>query len=206
MAILALRSSFCEPKDEVTDRPCSTTLFSSYSLQLFAQTQSELPRPATQADLKAVPVFVDGQAQIVPGFNIPQTWIKSDLWVETEFDIDGDGKKDRMHVDVTRPPQTENGLKLPVLYESSPYFAGTSGNAPQTFWNIEQEVDSPPVPRQHAREIRPRTGHVISNDLVNEWVRRGICRRSLPMRRVRAFHKGIPTVGGDPECPGSQKP
>jgi hypothetical protein len=29
------------------------------------------------------------------------------LWVETGFDSDGDGKNDRMHVDVTRPKQTD---------------------------------------------------------------------------------------------------
>ncbi|MCD6566742.1 MAG: hypothetical protein J7K53_12460, partial [Bacteroidales bacterium] len=59
---------------------------------------------------KAVPVFKDGEAQIVPAFNDPEKWIRHDLWVETEFDTDGDGKPDRMHVDVTRPYQTDKGL------------------------------------------------------------------------------------------------
>ena len=77
----------------------------------------------------AKPVFVDGQAQIVPAFQDAAQWIRQTLWVETEFDSDGDGKRDRMHVDVTRPRQTETeGLKVPVIYESSPYFAGTSGD------------------------------------------------------------------------------
>ena len=111
------------------------------------------------------------------GFNNPQSWIKQDLWVEAEFDSDGDGKKDRMHVDVTRPPQTETeGLKLPVIYESSPYFAGhrRRNNAKQYFWDIEQEVDIAPVPRQHSPDIRPRNMHpVISNSQVNTWVPRG---------------------------------
>jgi X-Pro dipeptidyl-peptidase len=31
------------------------------------------------------------------------------LWVETEFDSDGDGELDRVHVDVTRPGPTETG-------------------------------------------------------------------------------------------------
>ena len=178
------------------------TLFSSYSLQLFAQTQPSAPAsPATQPDKNAVPVFVDGQAQIVPAFNTPQSWIKQDLWVETEFDTDGDGKKDRMHVDVTRPPQTETeGLKLPVIYESSPYFAGTGGNARQNFWNIDQEVDTPPCPRQHGPEIRTRNMHpVISNSQVNTWVPRGfiVIHSEAP---GSGLSQGIPTVGGDPEC------
>lgn len=170
-------------------------ILSSCSLQLFAQTQA-----GTAPGQKAVPVFVDGQAQVVPAFNNPQSWIKQELWVETEFDTDGDGKKDRMHVDVTRPPQTEtDGLKLPVIYESSPYFSGTSGNAKQFFWNIDQEVDTAPVPRVHGPEIRARTGHVISNDLVNTWVPRGfiVVHSEAP---GSGLSQGIPTVGGDPEC------
>lgn len=74
-----------------------------------------------------VPVIEDGQAQIISEFEDPENWIRHDLWVETEFDTDGDGKLDRMHVSVTRPAQTEGGdLKLPVIYETSPYYAGTA--------------------------------------------------------------------------------
>ena len=73
------------------------------------------------------PIFKDGEAQVVPEFNNPDEWLRHDLWVETEFDTDGDGKKDRMHVSVTRPKQTEDGLKLPVVYATSPYYAGTAG-------------------------------------------------------------------------------
>ena len=70
-----------------------------------------------KAQEKAVPVFKDGEAQIVEAFNDPEKWIRTDLWVETTFDSDGDGKLDRMHVDVTRPEQTENeDLKLPIVY------------------------------------------------------------------------------------------
>src|SRR5262245_4856959 len=69
------------------------------STLLLAQT------PAPQE--KAKPVFVDGQAQIVPAFEDPTMWVKQKLWVEAEFDSDGDGRKDRLFVDVTRPKQTE---------------------------------------------------------------------------------------------------
>ena len=53
--------------------------------------------------MPAAPVFVDGEAQVVKAFEDPDYWIRQDLWVETEFDSDGDGKLDRMHVSVTRP-------------------------------------------------------------------------------------------------------
>ncbi len=42
---------------------------------------------------KAGPIFKDGEAQIVPAFKDPKEWIREDLFVETEFDSDGDGKK-----------------------------------------------------------------------------------------------------------------
>src|SRR4051812_24697645 len=83
--------------------------------------------PNTSRAQKAAPVFQNGTAQIVPAFQDSANWIRQDLWVETNFDSDRDGKPDRIHVDVTRPRQTETeGLKVPVLYGSSPYFAGTS--------------------------------------------------------------------------------
>ena len=43
---------------------------------------------------KATPIFRDGEAQIVKGFKDQSQWIRHDLWVETEFDTDGDGKLD----------------------------------------------------------------------------------------------------------------
>lgn len=149
---------------------------------------------------KTVPVFLNGEAQIVDGFKDPAKWIKHDLWVETGFDSDGDGKPDRMHMDVTRPYQTDTeGLKLPVIYESSPYFAGTSGTDKRFFWNPRQEVGAVPTPRMHPPEIK-RTGKrpVISNSLINTWVPRGfiVVHSSSP---GTGLSDGSPTVGGDNE-------
>lgn len=155
-------------------------------------------RPAA-AQSKAVPVFKDGMAQVVPGFQDSTTWVRQELWVETGFDTDGDGKPDRMHVDVTRPRQTDTeGLKVPVIYESSPYFAGTSGPR-QYLWNVKQEVGATPTQREHQPEIpfkpvRPR----ISNDLINEWVPRGfaVVHSEAP---GTGLSEGCPTVGDTPE-------
>ena len=85
------------------------------------------------ADEKAKPIFKDGLAQIVPEFNDPAQWIKHDLFVETEFDSDDDGRPDRMHVSVVRQKQTDTeGLKVPAVYNTSPYFCGTGTTAPGT--------------------------------------------------------------------------
>ena len=37
---------------------------------------------------KIVPFFKNGEAQIVDAFNTPNTWIRHDLWVVTDFDTD----------------------------------------------------------------------------------------------------------------------
>ena len=100
-----------------------------------AQGRQRRPQPP-----RTVPVFEDGQAQIVPGFADSAQWIREQLWVETTFDSDGDGQLDRMHVDVTRPLQTRTEeLKVPVIYETSPYYAGTSGPR-ESLWNVQHEV------------------------------------------------------------------
>ena len=101
-----------------------------------------------QVSSQTVPVFTDGQAQVVPAFEDPSQWLRHDLWVETSFDTDGDGLPDRMHVDVTRPAQTETeGLKLPVIYVSSPYFAGTAPFVDGLFWDVKHELGETGKPR-----------------------------------------------------------
>ena len=147
-----------------------------------------------------VPIIVDGETQIVPGFKDPDLWIRHDLWVETEFDSDGDGKLDRVHVDVTRPRQTETeGLKLPVIYGSSPYYAGTGSTAKEHFWNVRHEVGATPPKRKHAPPIKLRGERpIISKGHVKNWVPRGfvVVHSSSP---GTGLSQGSPTVGGDNE-------
>lgn len=152
------------------------------------------------AQEKTVPVFADGEAQVVPGFKDARDWIRHDLWVETEFDSDGDGKLDRMHVDVTRPKQTDTeGLKLPIIYESSPYFAGTGSLGPKHLWNTRHALGiNPPKhedpPTFSAKVKRP----IISNSQTEKWVPRGfvVVHSSSP---GTGLSQGCPTVGGDNE-------
>ncbi len=147
----------------------------------------------------AKPVFKNGEAQIVEAFSNPEEWIREDLWVETEFDTDGDGKPDRMHVAVTRPKQTETeGLKLPVVYETSPYYAGTAGLAKGLFWNVEHELGATPPPRTHVEVQRRGERPIISNSQIRTWVPRGyiVVHSSSP---GTGLSDGAPTVGGDNE-------
>ncbi len=151
---------------------------------------------SSQSQEKAIPIFKDGEAQIVDAFNTPETWIRHDLWVETEFDTDGDNKPDRMHVAVTRPTQTDTeGLKLPVIYVSSPYFAGVAQGGRELFWNVEHElgekVEGPIHPEVTRRGKRP----IISNSHIRKWVPRGyiVVHSSSP---GTGLSQGSPTVGG----------
>ncbi len=149
---------------------------------------------------KVGPIFKDGEAQIVPEFEDSDRWIRQDLWVETEFDTDGDGKPDRMHVDVTRPGQTEyEGLKLPVIYISSPYFDGMGSGSSDYLYNVHQELNQPSPQLVHPPEIKRRNKRpIISKSHVKKWLPRGyiIVHSSSP---GTGLSDGSPTVGGDNE-------
>ena len=157
-------------------------------------------KAAETVNQNARPEIVGGLAQKVEAFSDPDSWIRHDLWVETGFDIDGDGQPDRVHVSVARPPQTESGLKLPVVYQSSPYYAGRSSTDRKYFWDVRQELYTEPVQREfppaHERtDKRP----VISNDMVDFWVPRGFIavHSSAP---GTGYSQGCPTIGTEIEA------
>jgi X-Pro dipeptidyl-peptidase len=152
-----------------------------------------------EAQDRAEPVFRDGQAQIVEAFQDAEAWIHEELWVETEVDSDRDGKLDRVHVAVVRPRQTETeGLKVPIIYESSPYFSGTAGGGLSYFWNPRHEVGVTPPPRSTPPSVEARTSSQISGSQVSTWVPRGfaVVHSEAP---GTGLSEGCPTVGGPPE-------
>lgn len=158
-----------------------------------------LPATTSTQDQPAKPVFVDGQAQVVPAFEKPADWIRERLWVETEFDSDKDGKMDRVHVDVTRQKQTETeGLRVPVVYESSPYFAGTAGGN-SILWDVKHEIGAEPPARSSHPEVSFDPNRTrVSNSLVSAWVPRGfaVVHSEAPGTGLSG---GSPTVGGAAE-------
>ncbi|WP_179007720.1 Xaa-Pro dipeptidyl-peptidase [Winogradskyella forsetii] len=148
---------------------------------------------------KAIPIFKDGEAQILEAFSDSEKWIRHDLWVETEFDTDGDGEPDRMHVAVTRPEQTETeDLKLPVIYVSSPYFAGVAADAPGTMWDVNIELGGTAKERFHPEVKRRGQRPIISNSHIGKWVPRGyiVVHSSSP---GTGLSDGAPTIGGKNE-------
>lgn len=164
---------------------------------LLSPAPSALP---AQHPAPARPFFADGQAQVVAAFADTATWIRHDLWVETTFDSDGDGRPDRMHVSVVRPPQTDSeGLRLPVIYESSPYFAGTGSADLRYFWNVRHELGATPPARAEMPAIVTRAQRpTIARSQAATWVPRGfaVVHSSSP---GTGLSHGCPTVGGSNE-------
>ncbi|NEN24763.1 Xaa-Pro dipeptidyl-peptidase [Cryomorpha ignava] len=170
-------------------------LFLYFLIPAISFAQDQLQENAS----KASPVIENGEAQIVEAFSNPDNWIREDLWVETEFDSDEDGKPDRMHVDVTRPKQTETeGLKLPVVYNSSPYFAGVAEDVNGLFWDVHVELGETAPERVHPEVVRTGKRPIISSAHISTWVPRGyiVVHSSSP---GTGLSDGSPTVGGDNE-------
>lgn len=155
---------------------------------------------AQESSTITAPVVENGMTQVIEEFSDPETWVRHDLWVETEFDSDGDGELDRMHVAVTRPQQTESGdLKLPVIYETSPYYAGTARPPYDFFWDVRQELGETSPERTEGPDVQRRTQRpVISNSHIGTWVPRGfvVVHSSSP---GTGLSDGAPTVGGENE-------
>ncbi|WP_242614527.1 Xaa-Pro dipeptidyl-peptidase [Actinomadura roseirufa] len=66
-------------------------------------------------------VVKDGKTQ--PTFSYKDA-IREKVFVETGVDSDGDGKRDRVSVFITRPKETNGDLKVASIIEGSPYYAG----------------------------------------------------------------------------------
>ncbi|TVR55054.1 MAG: Xaa-Pro dipeptidyl-peptidase [Gemmatimonadales bacterium] len=142
------------------------------------------------------PLVVDGQAQVVEAFADPAGWIRERLWVETEVDSDGDGLPDRVHVTVVRPEQTETeGMRVPVIYETSPYYAGTA-RVDQILWDVRHELGEEPPSRGPQPQV-PHQGdrEWISNSHVDTWVPRGFAVVHSDAPGTGLSH-GCPTMGG----------
>nr|WP_173140710.1 Xaa-Pro dipeptidyl-peptidase [Kibdelosporangium persicum] len=114
-------------------------------LSVLAAVTVALPVVPAIAHAAQGPVFKDGQAQ--PVFD-PADVVRESLWVTAPVDSDRDGKDDLVHVEVVRPRATEQGLKVPVVYQASPYYAGGNDVANH---NVDVELHSPSWPGHHRR-------------------------------------------------------
>jgi X-Pro dipeptidyl-peptidase len=89
-----------------------------------------LPAATAAADEPSPPPWLkveDGVTQ--PQFDAANA-IEEVVFVESEVDSDGDGVRDRIRIRISRPAETESqGIKVPVVFEHSPYRGDTGGLA-----------------------------------------------------------------------------
>ena len=160
-------------------------------------------------------LIVDGVSQ--PQFALRRAIVES-IFVETTVDSDRDGKLDRVHLFLSRPRETETlGIKVPVIFEHSPYRFGTDGSP-----NHDVDVDVLPQefiqPEGHgAQAAEPSMGQALSDSaaaihkasadltfpLDNFWVRRGyavVFGESIGTARS----DGCPTIGDMQETLGTK--
>ncbi|MFI7618686.1 Xaa-Pro dipeptidyl-peptidase [Nonomuraea terrae] len=86
---------------------------------------------------------------------------RADAILQTVFvevagtDSDHDGAPDRVAVDILRPKETEQGLKVPVIMESSPYYAGGNDVANHP---VDVDENGVPLPSLRALAASPEAG------------------------------------------------
>ena len=129
----------------------------------------------------------------------PADYVEQELWVTSSTDSDNDGKKDLIHIDVTRVKETEHGLKVPVLFEASPYYAG--GQSVRNH-NVDHKLYAPrhrdqpwsgAVDRLSGPATTDHGPGVISSSLIAQWVPRGFA----------VVHAESEGTGGSTGCPTS---
>lgn len=124
---------------------------SRIALVLGAVLALPLGSAVAQADPPPAPVFSGGQAQ--PVFD-PADVLREDVWVTAPVDSDHDGHDDLVHAQVVRPRATLQGLKVPVVYQASPYFAGGNDVANH---NVDTELNVPTEgPRVPVSRVGPQ--------------------------------------------------
>ncbi|WP_043621119.1 Xaa-Pro dipeptidyl-peptidase [Nonomuraea candida] len=82
--------------------------------------------------------------------------IEQTVFVEVAgTDSDHDGAPDRVAVDILRPKETEQGLKVPVIMEASPYYAGGNDVANHP---VDVDENGVPLPALTALSARQDAG------------------------------------------------
>lgn len=132
---------------------------------------------AMHQDVKQ-PLFVDGLAQPIFEYSDP-TQANGDtgvvrfcVYVETNYDTDGDGKLDLVKALVQLPQECLQGLQVPVLYEARPYITGCNSSMnPGSNYGTEgydlESMYSQPAARTPAGEYT--TAAAVKNANPDDW-------------------------------------
>ena len=157
----------------------SATIIPSFTMDVHAENKEETKN--TKIELE------NGMTK--PIYSLDEAIIEN-LYVETEVDSDQDGKKDRVSIKVMRP-KTDPNVKVPVIYEMSPY---RSGLKDVPVYNVDEEL--------YAYEGKPY-GAINLGSYGNYYVPRGyavILGESIGTGKS----DGCPTTGDEQEILGTK--
>ena len=108
----------------------------------------------------------DGKTQ--PIFNHDEAFYEM-VYVESPQDTDLDGKRDLIEVWIKRPAETKEGMKVPAIFEVSPYLQGTNDDL-YILHNVDEDLTVSPAtsttledvtyvsPERHVPESRETKG------------------------------------------------
>ncbi|MEK3856140.1 Xaa-Pro dipeptidyl-peptidase [Cytobacillus sp. FSL H8-0458] len=97
-------------------RPAAVLAVMSMILSSLAYT----PANAAAKEKPAQPAHIE-EVKSQPIYSYEEA-IRETVYVESTLDSDENGKADRIAVDIIRPKETEEGLKVPVIMDASPYY------------------------------------------------------------------------------------
>ncbi|MDY0393717.1 CocE/NonD family hydrolase [Virgibacillus halophilus] len=110
-------------------------------------------------------VIIDKYAVTQPVFSYENA-IREKVYVETNMDSDMDGKPDKVAVDIIRPRETGNQIKVPVIMDASPYYESLGrGNESEL---KEWDKDGKPIkfPLYYDNYFVPRGYAVVLADMI----------------------------------------
>src|SRR3954462_5303380 len=103
---MSIRTRFMIWRPLATAAAATAALLATFLVPATAQAQ------ARTAPRESQPVYSYGNA------------VREAVWVDTRLDGDGDGKTDRVAVDIVRPREpAQQGRKVPVIMDASPYYS-----------------------------------------------------------------------------------
>lgn len=89
----------------------------------------------------------------------PSRFIREAVYVETDMDTDNDGHADLVKVEITRPKESDEGLKVPVAFTASPYYQGTNDKWGEKITHHVNET----IDRKEKADVAPSEPHFNLN-------------------------------------------
>jgi len=121
-----------------------------------------LPTPASG---DATPKITVRSGVTQPDFSYIDA-IRQTVYVQSNIDGDQDGEPDLLATDIIRPKETSGSLKVPVIYEQSPYYQSLGrGNESETKAQEDGDFVPPFFPLYYDNYFVPRGYAVIHQDM-----------------------------------------